>query len=191
MTRANPDVVAMRAKGAATADAPRLHLRFDKVVVELIARLKAALDDAVPEGRSLVVTCTAPIRQSGKTAAEAVAVARDLIAKSRGAAETGVEIQGNAVRLRLVKTGASGAAKVIGFVHNRETPAALVFDMTEMLIDALDAAATRGLRAPILANPEGPQHLRSWREAYAAVAPAPGRTVSIVGANGRAGALTD
>ncbi|HWE46744.1 MAG TPA: hypothetical protein VG407_12025 [Caulobacteraceae bacterium] len=162
----------LKALGAATTDAPRLHLRFDRVVVELTGRLKAALEDVVPDGRSLIVTCTAPIRQSGKTAVETVEIARALIARSHGAAETGAEVQGNAVRLRLVKTGASGAAKIIAFVHNCETPAELVLDMTQALIEALDEGAARRSRRLVVDNPNGPRHARSWREVYAAIDPA-------------------
>ena len=47
----------------------KLRLRFDKVVLRLIADLRARLGAAVPDRQTVIVTVTAPIRLPAKTAA--------------------------------------------------------------------------------------------------------------------------
>ena len=44
-------------------------LRFDRVALGLVRRLQAALGESVPDGKTLIVTITAPIRVPSKTAA--------------------------------------------------------------------------------------------------------------------------
>ena len=44
-------------------------LRFDRVALGFVRRLQAALSASVPDGRTLIVTITAPIRVPSKTAA--------------------------------------------------------------------------------------------------------------------------
>jgi hypothetical protein len=51
---------------AEAAAAAKLRLRFDKVVVRLVGRLKTALADRVPDGEALIFTCTARSGCRGK-----------------------------------------------------------------------------------------------------------------------------
>ena len=44
-------------------------LRFDRVALGFVRRLQAALSASVPDGRTLILTITAPIRVPSKTAA--------------------------------------------------------------------------------------------------------------------------
>lgn len=90
-------------------------LRFDKVALRFVEDLQASLQACVPEGKTLVVTITAPIRRSSETTAELVERLRRRLARSPARLEFEASIEGNRIRARLVK---ARSAKVLGFVHN-------------------------------------------------------------------------
>ena len=113
-------------------------LRFDRVALELIRRLQESLRDAVPAGKTLVVTCTAPIRLSGKTATAVHEQIQNRLAKRTARLDFAATINGNQVRARLVEGGVKHIPNVIGFVHNPD-PAApdVLFTVTEALLRQL------------------------------------------------------
>lgn len=96
----------------------RSGLRFDKVALAFIARLRAALSDRVPDGKTLVVTCTAPIRKDAATGAALVETLADLLARAPARLEFEKTVNGNRVRARLVKQTQARADRVAGYVHN-------------------------------------------------------------------------
>ena len=98
-------------------------LRFDKVVIRVVGRLKAGLSGIVPEGEAILFTLTAPIRVPGKTAAEMEKRARE--------GSPGGEINGNQVRIRRVTGLPADRPKVLGFVHNPESDAETILDIAE------------------------------------------------------------
>ena len=83
--------------------AAKLRLRFDKVALRLVGRLKAALASVVPEGEAVIFTISAPIRLPGETAAALETMARS---GSQEALRREV-VHGAAVRIRRLE----GAAK--------------------------------------------------------------------------------
>ena len=92
-------------------------LRFDKVAVRVIERLRSAVADAVPSGTTVVVTITAPIRLPGIT----TVALKDKIAtllERRTPGDVKAAIHGNRVRIRVVKAASRRAPKLVGFVHN-------------------------------------------------------------------------
>lgn len=93
----------------------RSGLRFDRVAVAFVARLRDELSQYVPAGKTLVVTCTAPIRKDSKTAAELIEVLGDALARGRVRLEFKKTINDNRIRARLVK---GAPERVVGFVHN-------------------------------------------------------------------------
>lgn len=93
-------------------------LRFDKVARGFIARLQDALSAHVPAGKTLVVTCTAPIRKDSATGAEVIELLAVALGRGPARLEWGKTINGNRVRARLVKRTAANPDKVVGFVHN-------------------------------------------------------------------------
>jgi hypothetical protein len=103
--------------------AAKLRLRFDRVVVRVVGRLKAALADIVPQDQTVIVTITAPIRLPAKTAAELESLAR-------GGDFSGI-VHGNQVRVHRVTGVPSSAPRVIGFVHNPDSDAGVILAMTE------------------------------------------------------------
>lgn len=104
--------------------AAKLRLRFDKVVVRLAARLKAALAEIVPEDRSLIITVTAPIRLPAKTADALENLARDGL-------EHGGLVHGNQVRVHQVMGVASSMPRVILLVHNPDSDADVILALAE------------------------------------------------------------
>jgi len=105
------------------AAAAKLRLRFDKVVVRVVGRLKAALSGIAPEGEAIIFTLTAPIRLPGKTAVEMERMARE--------GSPGGEVHGNQVRIRRLTGLPANAPKVLGFVHNPESDAETLLDIAE------------------------------------------------------------
>jgi len=71
----------------------------------------------VPTNKTLVVTCTAPIRKDSMTSRELVALLVTALARGWARLEFEKTINGNRIRARLVKRAAA-QDKVVGFVHN-------------------------------------------------------------------------
>lgn len=103
--------------------AAKIRLRFDKVVVRVLGRLKAALADGVPPDQAVIFTLVAPIRLPAKTAVELESLAR-------GGDFSGI-VHGNQVRIRRVRGVASSMPRVIGFVHNSGSDADVILAMAE------------------------------------------------------------
>ena len=118
-------------------------MRFDKVVLRLIGGLQAALREAVPDGRAVMLTVTAPIRLPGKTAAALEARIHAGLTRRPAKIETAETIHGNRVRVRIVKDVSAKASKVIGFVHNPETDAEALLDLTQSLLQQIGTAADK------------------------------------------------
>ncbi|MBV8583849.1 MAG: hypothetical protein JO241_07615 [Candidatus Eremiobacteraeota bacterium] len=118
-------------------------LRFDRVALHFVDRLRRALRDDVPTGATLLLTCTAPIRQSSKTAAALEATVRRALSGKRPAAELRASVEGNDVRARLVSTAVRGSPNVLGFVHNPDVDAAGILAVAEAVLEALAAKSSK------------------------------------------------
>lgn len=145
------DVVAAGRKPAGQAQ-PRL--RFDKVVLRLMADLRAALWD-LPESEAVIVTVTAPIWQPGKTAVAII----DKVRAGLGRRDVHAMLFGNHVRLRRVTGVPAAMPKVIGFVHNADTDPAVLFDVAQTIMRQLGKhkALRPGGRWLVLADEGFPQ----------------------------------
>lgn len=123
----------------------RVGLRFDKVVVRLVGRLRAGLGDAVPNGLMVVVTVTAPIRLPAKTVDALEQKIRLLLARRpHRTAERG-RIHGNGVRIQLEKTYSTHAPKVLGFVHNPDSDPRALLETTHALLEVFHRRARRNV----------------------------------------------
>jgi predicted phosphohydrolase len=118
--------------------AARLRLRFDKVVLRLVGRLKASLADMVPEGQAVIFTVTAPIKVPGRTAAALERLVRDGLPDGHTPDIIHGTIHGNQVRLRRVTGLAAGRPKVVGFVHNPDPNADLILSLAEQRLRETD-----------------------------------------------------
>src|SRR5579862_8231056 len=63
------DSAALTRRGTGQGEAAKPRLRFDKVVIKLMERLQSTCGEIVPEGMTVLLTVTAPIRLAAKTAA--------------------------------------------------------------------------------------------------------------------------
>src|ERR1700758_1416808 len=63
------DITTLKRRGTGQGNAAKPRLRFDKVATRLIERLQATLGETVPDGMTVLLTITAPIRLPSKTAA--------------------------------------------------------------------------------------------------------------------------
>jgi hypothetical protein len=121
--------------GSGAGAKPRL--RFDRVALGLIGRLQTALHDTVPNGTTAIVTVAAPIRLAAKTTAALEQTIRTALAARTDIAD---EIHGNRIRIRVVKTGAAQAPRLVGFVHNPDPGAGLaLLDGTEAVLGCMAA----------------------------------------------------
>jgi hypothetical protein len=140
------DITVIKQRMIKWNDQAKPRLRFDKVVLGLIGRLQTGLHQAVPDGKTLLVTVTAPIWQPGKTAD----TLEDRILTSLAHRSTRVElrdtIHGNQVRVRLV-TSFSGTSKVIGFVHNPDSDPEVLLGVSDLLLKCIGADADKRLPA--------------------------------------------
>ena len=78
-------------RGALTIPRPR----FDRVALRFVRRLQEALSASVPDGRTLILTITAPIRVPSKTAAALEDNIRDFLARRSAPREAKYMIHGN------------------------------------------------------------------------------------------------
>jgi hypothetical protein len=114
--------------------AAKLRLRFDKVATGLIERLRAAAAGTVPDGTTVLLTVTAPIRLDSKTGAALEEDIQALARRKSPGRDREETIHGNRVRLRLVRTGSARTPKLLGFVHNPDTDAELLLNVASELL---------------------------------------------------------
>lgn len=111
-----------------------VRLRFDKVALRFVEDLQASLGAITPDGKTLVVTITAPIRLPAKTAAALEEKIRRVIARGRAGLEIRETIHGNRITARLLGGRLSGNVSVIGFVHNPEPDLEVLFAAIRALL---------------------------------------------------------
>jgi hypothetical protein len=177
--------------------AAKPRLRFDRVALRFLSDLQRALRDEVPAGKTIVLTVTAPIRQSSKTAAALEREIRALLARNRTNAEIDDTINENQVRARIVAGSVRGAPNVIGFVHNPGPGAAAVLlDAAQLLVESLSTAPTRATAKPqtdrwlLIAGDAAPSHVAAYRDAYSQLGAASGFANVLLLAGGRIESLT-
>ena len=104
----------------------KLRLRFDKVALRFVGRLKTALANVVPEGQIVVFTICAPIRLPGKTA---VAL-ENMVRFGLSEAERHEIVHDNKIRIRRL-SGPKPMPRVLGFVHSVESDAGAILALAE------------------------------------------------------------
>src|ERR1700730_16037724 len=137
-----------RSIGQGTAAKPRL--RSDKVATRLIERLQATLGETVPDGVTVLLTITAPIRFPSKTAASLKSKIQTLIGRGSPGRDAKAMIHGNRVQIRLLRHKSERAPRMFGFVHNSDSDPLLLLNATSELVELICAETSR--RAPMLAR---------------------------------------
>ena len=154
-------------------------LRFDRVALGFVRRLQAALSASVPDGRTLILTITAPIRAPSKTAAALEDNIRTYLARQSGEGVAKHTIHGNQIRVRLVKGD-------------------VLFDITLSLIERIGAKARTGAPARsaddrwlVLAGDDRFSYIEPYRHVYSQLSiPTGFKKILVVLADGRIETLT-
>jgi hypothetical protein len=144
------DIKTLKRRGTGRGNAAKPRLRFDKVATGLLKRLHAALGETVPDGTTVLLTITAPIRLPAKTAASLQDKIQTLLGRGSTGRDEKDTVHGNRVQIRLLKDESERAPKMIGFVHNPESDPLLLLNMTRELLELISAEA--GRRAPRLSG---------------------------------------
>ena len=135
------DIRTLKRHGSSHAVKPRL--RFDKVVTRLMKRLEATLDGTLPDGMTVLLTVTAPIRLPSKTAAALENKIQTLLGRGSPARDEKATIHGNSVRLRLLREVSRRVPRMIEFVHNSDSDPLVLFNMTAEWLELVSAVADR------------------------------------------------
>ena len=152
------DITTLKRRGTGQGNAAKPRLRFDKVATRLIERLQATLGETVPDGMTVLLTITAPIRLPSKTAASLEDKIQTLLGRGSPGGDEKDTIHGNRVRIRVLRGESERAPKMIGFVHNSDSDPLLLLNMTRELLELISAESgrparpTAGRRAPRLAG---------------------------------------
>jgi hypothetical protein len=110
-----------------------MRLRFDREALRFVADVQSALSAAVPAGKTLMFSITAPIRLAGKTADALEEKLRSVRARPPARLALDETINGNRIRVRLAK-GGSNRMKAIGFVHNPDCDPNVLFDAMQSVL---------------------------------------------------------
>ena|SRR5579875_395653 len=130
MERPDRELAEAVAKAGGTT-VSNLGLRFDRVALRLLDRLRAAIAARPQEGSTVILALTAPISSPGKTV---VALEREVAALLRtgvARAERSTAVNGNKAVLRLVEQTSARGQRLVGFVHNADVPSTRVLDLAE------------------------------------------------------------
>lgn len=127
-------VVALSHQAAQARRSSKPRLRLDRVALEFVSRVRAALQGRVADDRTIVVTITAPIRLASKTAA---ALAGRILSRIPGRATAGRSmhrIHGNRIQIWILQGGTSMTSKLVGFVHNPDADPRILVEVTRALL---------------------------------------------------------
>jgi hypothetical protein len=140
-------------------------LRFDRVVVGVLGRLRAALAERVPRGATAVVTITAPMRLASRTAATLEEMIGRPVRARSARQPLRKTVHGNQIRIQIMRSSGTSTSPLAGFVHNRDSDPGILFDLTRALLRVGAARRTPGFsggRWLVIAT----EHERAWIPTY-------------------------
>jgi hypothetical protein len=124
-----------------------LGLRFDRSVMRLIDDLRAHAEQRVPNGITVLLTVTAPIRLRAKTAGSLKEKLEDLLESEFPRRDRRFVIHRNHVRIRLIKRSSKQLPKLVGLVHNPDIDPRLLLNLVEeWLLKAESTKVTARIR---------------------------------------------
>ncbi len=161
------DIATLKRRGSGQGKGVKPRLRFDKVATRLIEHLQAALKESVPDGMTVLLTITAPIRLPAKTAASLEDKIQTILGRRSPGRDEKETIHGNRVRLRLLRDESERAPKLIGFVHNADSDPLLLLNMTSELLELLrNTRTTDSDRWLVVISAGGISFLEAYRYIY-------------------------
>ena len=137
------DVTSLKRCGADQANTAKPRLRFDKVATRLIKRLQGSVGETAPDGTTVLLTVTAPIRLPSKTAAALEEKMQGLLRRGSPGPDAKDTIHGNRVQIRIMKSKSERTPRLFGFVHNSDSDPPLLLNMTGELHELISAEASR------------------------------------------------
>jgi hypothetical protein len=160
-------------------------------------RLNAALCEPVPDGMTVLLTITAPIRLAAKTAALLEDKIRTLLGLGLPRLNGKETINGNFVQIRFVRGKSELAPKLIGFVHNSDSDPLLLLNMASEFLEQISTGAgwqNRGLaddRWLVVISARGISCLEAYRHIYSQLRMATDfKRIFVVFGDGGVGELT-
>jgi hypothetical protein len=144
------DITTLKRRGTGQGNGAKPRLRFDKVATRLLERLQATFGETVPDGMTVLLTITAPIRLPSKTAASLEDKIQTLLRPGSPGRDEKDTLYGNRVQIRLLRSESERAPKMIGFVHNSDSDPHLLLNMTRELLELISVDV--GRQAPRLAG---------------------------------------
>jgi hypothetical protein len=191
------DITTLTRRGSGQGNAAKPRLRFDKVATRLIERLQATLREIVPDGMTVLLTITAPIRLPSNTAASLEDKIQALIGRGSPGRDEKDTVHRNRVQIRLLRNESERAPKMIGFVHNSDSDPLLLLNMTRELLELISAEAARrvprfaGDRWLVIICARGISCLEAYRDIYSQLRMTTHFTrILMVFGDGRVGILT-
>src|SRR5215469_279963 len=140
------DITTLKRRGPGQGNAAKPRLRFDKVATRILTRMQATLGKTVPDGMTVLLTITAPIRLPSKTATALEGKVQTLLGLGWPRRDEKDTIHGNRVQIRLFRDESGRAPKMIGFVHNSDTDPLLLLNMTHEFLELVSQAGRRTKR---------------------------------------------
>jgi hypothetical protein len=163
----------------------------------VIERLQTTLGETVPDGMTVLLAITAPIRLASKTAASLEDKIQTLLRRGSRSGDEKDTIHGNRVRVRLLRGEPERAPKMIGFVHNSDSDPLLLFNMTRELLERIGAEAGRRASRPagdrwlVAICAEGISYLGAYQYIHSQMRMATDfKKILMVFGDGRVGTLT-
>jgi hypothetical protein len=133
--RAALQLASVKRLSTSKGNAAKIRLRFDKVATRVITRLQGAAVEIVPEGMTVVVTITAPIRLASKTTSSMEEMIRTILARKRPSGEAKATIHANRVRVRILRNKSRRGPRLLGFVHNVDSDPTILLDLTQEMLE--------------------------------------------------------
>lgn len=191
------EIAVLKPRGARRANVVRPHLRFDRVVLRLMERLQTAFAQTVPNGTTVLLTVTAPIRLASKTTVALEDKVQTLLRRESPLPDAKEMIHGNRIHIRILRGLSASAPKMIGFVHNLDSDPLLLLNMSQELLDlagsaAISRTASRtGDRWLVVLSDRGISCLEAYRYIYSHLRmPAIFKKILIVFSDGQVEGLT-
>ncbi|HEV2288241.1 MAG TPA: hypothetical protein VGR81_04740 [Candidatus Acidoferrales bacterium] len=132
--RVTLDIATLKPCGARQTNVARPHLRFDKVVIRLMDCLQATIAKTAPDGTTVLLTVTAPIRLASKTAAALEAKIHALLQRKSPCRDVKDTIHKNRIHIRILRGPSASSPKMIGFVHNPDSDPLLLLNLSQELL---------------------------------------------------------
>jgi hypothetical protein len=160
---------------------PKARFRDDAVARRVLRNLETAVGGHVPDGKILVLTLGAPIKEPKKVLAALTEVLLRYLQGGVENVEQKKTLLGNRVRFLLASDGFRSNSKLAAFVFSGDPKPGVLLDAMRSLRDEIVARARKGSRAGVsgdrwlvLAGDQWIADIKAYRRMYAGLSIPPG-----------------